>query len=239
MNIILFFIVIFLSNIIQGITGFAGTILAMPFAIMLVGYNVGKPVLNLLGLFAGLYVLKSNYKSVNVKELIKIVVVMSLGIFGGIYLKALLVDHQQVLYIALGLFIMYISVKGLFFKSKERKTLNPVMTNAMLIVAGIIHGIFVSGGPLVISYLTTKINDKTAFRATISTVWVFLNTILFVDDIISGYWTQELVILQIIGMPILFLGMHIGSILYKKMNQETFMKLSYILLFIAALTLIF
>ena len=31
MNYLLFYIVILLSNIIQGITGFAGTILAMPF----------------------------------------------------------------------------------------------------------------------------------------------------------------------------------------------------------------
>ena len=32
MSEILFYIVIFLANIIQGITGFAGTILAMPFS---------------------------------------------------------------------------------------------------------------------------------------------------------------------------------------------------------------
>ena len=37
---LLFFVTIFLANIIQGITGFAGTILAMPFGIMLMGYDV-------------------------------------------------------------------------------------------------------------------------------------------------------------------------------------------------------
>ena len=38
MNYILFLLVILLTNIIQGITGFAGTILAMPPGLMLVGY---------------------------------------------------------------------------------------------------------------------------------------------------------------------------------------------------------
>ena len=33
----LFFVVIFFANIIQAITGFAGTTLAMPFSIILVG----------------------------------------------------------------------------------------------------------------------------------------------------------------------------------------------------------
>lgn len=37
MNYILFLLVILLTNIIQGITGFAGTILAMPPGLMLVG----------------------------------------------------------------------------------------------------------------------------------------------------------------------------------------------------------
>lgn len=49
MNYILFLLVILLTNIIQGITGFAGTILAMPPGLMLVGYPVAKPVLNVLG----------------------------------------------------------------------------------------------------------------------------------------------------------------------------------------------
>ena len=48
MNYIAFYIVIFLTNVIQGITGFAGTILAMPPGLMLVGYDVEIPILNLL-----------------------------------------------------------------------------------------------------------------------------------------------------------------------------------------------
>lgn len=51
----LFFLIIFLTNIIQGITGFAGTILAMPPSLMLVGYNTAKPILNVLGLLSGVY----------------------------------------------------------------------------------------------------------------------------------------------------------------------------------------
>lgn len=58
---VLFYVIIFLANIIQGITGFAGTILAMPFSIHLVGYAVAKPVLNVLGIIAGIYVVAGGY----------------------------------------------------------------------------------------------------------------------------------------------------------------------------------
>ena len=38
----LYYLVVLGSNIIQGITGFAGTILAMPFAVMLIGIDKSK-----------------------------------------------------------------------------------------------------------------------------------------------------------------------------------------------------
>ena len=76
---ILFLLVVFLTNIIQGITGFAGTMLAMPPSVMLVGFDTAKPILNALGLLSGIYIVAANRKSVNKKEFLKIVAVMSLG----------------------------------------------------------------------------------------------------------------------------------------------------------------
>lgn len=235
----LFFVVILLSHIIHGITGFAGTLLAMPFAIELVGIDVARPVLNVLAIFSGFYVLVNNYKYVNHKELRKIVLIMLVGIFSGIYIKFLFVGNERVLMIFLGIFIIYLSIKGLFIKKKEYKETSAIKSNALLVFAGIVHGIFVAGGPILIGYLSEKIKDKTVFRATISTVWIFLNTVILADDIRMGLWDGELLKILAIGTPILFGGMFIGTKLYHKMNQETFMKITYILLFIAGVITIF
>ena len=101
-----FFLVILLSNIIQGITGFAGTILAMPPSLMLVGYNTAKPVLNVLGLLSGIYVFAGHRKHVCWGELKKIVAVMAVGIVGGIFLKGFFVGRERMLYALLGLFVV-------------------------------------------------------------------------------------------------------------------------------------
>lgn len=238
-NIILFLIIIFLANIIQGITGFAGTVLAMPFGIRLVGYEVAKPILNILGIFSGIYVFAGNRKSINRKELVKIVAIMALGIFSGIYIKALFVGKEQILYRLLGLFIIMLALHGLYktFREQEEKKVSRLGV-LLLPIAGIVHGIFVSGGPLLISYLTTRIKDKTSFRATISTVWIFLNTLIMVDDIRSGYWTKDLVETQLWSIPFLFAGMFIGSYLVKRMSQKKFMKITYVLLVISGVSLL-
>ena len=81
---ILFLLVVFLTNVIQGITGFAGTMLAMPPSVMLVGFETAKPILNALGLLSGVYIVLQKRKSVNKKEFLKIIAVMSVGIIGGL-----------------------------------------------------------------------------------------------------------------------------------------------------------
>ena len=241
---ILFFIIIFLANIIHGITGFAGTVLAMPFSIRLVGYEVAKPILNVLGILSGLYVFAGNRKQVEWKEVCKIVGIMTVGILGGIFIKGLFAGKQAILYKLLGLFVIALAVLGLVkvFEGEKTKTENEQRFSRwnyiLLPLAGIVHGIFVSGGPLLISYLTTRIKDKDRFRATISTVWIFLNTVILLDDIRSGYWTKELLEVQMISVPFLFAGMFIGGCLVKRMSQKKFMKITYVLLIISGLSLL-
>ena len=257
-----FFLVILLSNIIQGITGFAGTILAMPPSLMLVGYDTAKPVLNVLGLLSGIYVFAGHRKHVCWGELKKIVAVMAAGIVGGIFLKGFFAGRERVLYALLGLFVVCLSLQGLHKlwrdwlgtqedaaagaktadakAAAEGKAAGPDKAGLYLLLglAGIVHGIFVSGGPLLIGYLTKRIQDKVSFRATISTVWVVLNTIILLDDIRSGLWNPELVKIQVASIPFLLAGMAVGSRLYAKMSQRLFMLSTYVLLFVSGISLL-
>ena len=248
-NYIVFFLVILLANIIQGITGFAGTILAMPPSLMLVGYSVAKPVLNVLGLLSGIYVFVGHREHVSWKEVKKIVAVMAVSILLGILIKGLLEGKEQLLYKLLGIFVILLSIQGGLSLRRKGADENAESRSAaqaadspfsyvILVLAGIVHGIFVSGGPLLISYLTKKIKDKVSFRATISTVWIFLNTLIMLDDIRAGFWTGGLLITQLISLPFLFAGMYIGSRLYVRMSQRFFMILTYILLFISGISLL-
>ena len=64
----IFLIVLFIANIIQAITGFAGTVLAMPASMFLLGIDDAKVVLNVMALISGLLIAISSYKSINKKE---------------------------------------------------------------------------------------------------------------------------------------------------------------------------
>lgn len=241
MKYIIFLIIILLSNIIQGITGFAGTILAMPPSLLLIGYNTAKPILNILGLLSGIYVFISNWKYVKWEELKRIVLTMIVGIIVGISLKGYLSNQERLLYKALGIFVILIAVKGLYISKnsiKEEGKGNNIFSYGLLISAGIVHGMFVCGGPLLISYLSKRIKDKISFRVTISTVWIILNTIILFDDFRLNLINRNTVVLLVISIPFLFMGMFLGTKLYKKMSESLFMKITYSLLIISGISLL-
>ena len=237
----LFYLVILISNIIQGITGFAGTILAMPASLKLVGIGVAVPVLNLLGLLSGIYVFVGNRKSVNLKVLKKVIPVMGVSVIVGLFIKGLLSSNVELLYYILGTVVVLIALRGLICRGQKGKEHSPSeqLLDLLLLLAGIVHGMYVCGGPLLIAYMTRKLPDKSSFRATISTVWIFLNGIIFISHILNGSFTPNVIRSAFISVPFLLAGMFAGSLLYKKMSQSFFVKLTYVLLLISGLSLFF
>ena len=242
---ILFYIVILLSNLIQGITGFAGTILAMPFCIILKGFEVAKPVLNVLGILAPLFVLIFNFKKVQWKEFFIIIAFMIPSMIAGIFLGKLFAGKAGLMYKILGIFVIVLAIIRtikLFTNYEENQNLPTALKVskdlAYLISSGLIHGMFVCGGPLLVGYLSGKLKDKDEFRATISTVWILLNSMIFVVDLQQGLWVGETVRIGLISIPFMFVGVAIGGILCKRMSQKAFLILTYILFVISGISLL-
>lgn len=241
MEYVLFYLTILLTHIIQGITGFAGTLLAMPVSLRLVGVDVAVPVLNGLGIASGLYIFLGNRKHVEWKEVGKVLAVMIPFMLGGVFLRNLLKGNTRILFLVLGIIVLLLAVKGIYdlFFVKQERPLPKAVCYGALVLAGVVHGMFVCGGPLLIIYIADRLPRKEVFRATLSTIWMFLDGILLVTQLISGDWSLPLLKTQLIALPVLILAMIIGSLLYKKMSQRLFMIITYILLLISGISLFF
>lgn len=245
---ILFFLVVFFANVIQCITGFAGTVLAMPFSLMLVGYGVAKPCLNVLGVVASIGVVATNYKSINVKELLKIVAVMLVGMLGGFYINHSLSLDEHILYKILGIVVLCFMLLGCYTtfvkdKKKASETRNgisfmTIISYIILVVAGLVHGMFVCGGPLLIVYASERLKDKNEFRSTLSAVWIVLNSIMMFSDIKAGIFDKNLVIITLVCIAVLFFALMLGNYIAKKLDNKVFMIITYVLMGISGLSLI-
>lgn len=241
---LVFCLIILLSNIIQGITGFAGTMLAMPFICMLTDIDTAKQVLNFLGLVASLIIVTKNYRFIKWHEVARMLIFMVLGLVIGIGAYSYL--PRAKLKIIFSVFILIVGIQGLlniFVKNTNKEALSEgtkekVKSIILLICAGIVHGLFVSGGSLLVAYAAKRIPQKQSFRATISVIWIVLNSILFSQGLVG--WAISINILNLMGIALLpmFAGIFIGEILAKKLSQHHFIILSYVLLIVSGVSLL-
>ena len=243
---ILFIIVVFVANIIQSITGFAGTVLAMPFSIMLVGYGTAKPILNVLGIVLSLGVIGLNHKSLNKKEFFKIIAIMLAGMVAGYFITTQFDLKAGLLYKLLGAIVLLFMGIGVFnsysekYRSKKKETNEKTsfLAYLVLVVAGVVHGMFVCGGPLLVVYASEKIKGRDEFRVTVSAVWAVLNSIILFSDVKAGLFNHKTVILLAVCIVLLFGALWLGNILFRHINKKWFMIITYVLMGISGISLL-
>lgn len=241
-----FFTVVLVTNIIQCITGFAGTVLAMPFSIMLVGFDVARPILNVLGIVASVIIVAQKRQFVNKKELLKITCIMLAGMVPGFLIINHFSVNSGVLYKTLGIIVIGFTALGIIRSrrqgknndKKQNRLFIDIVMYGLLLISGIVHGMFVCGGPLLVVYANDKLKDSDEFRSTVSAVWIVLNSINMFTDIGAGRFNGNTVILLLISTAVLFLAMLIGNLIYKHMNKKAFMVLTYTLMAISGVSLL-
>lgn len=240
-----FYLVVFATNVIQCITGFAGTVLAMPFSIMLEGFNVAKPILNVLGIVASVIIVVQKRTFVDKKELGKIAGIMLAGMVPGV----LIVDRFAVsagpLYKLLGVTVIAFTVLGIVRDYRQsrgavprRGRLHSAVLYGLLLLAGVVHGMFVCGGPLLVVYANEKLKDSDSFRATVSAVWILLNTINLLTEMGEGQISHHTVLLLLPSTAVLLIAMLVGNLIYKRMNKKAFMALTYTLMAVSGASLL-
>lgn len=108
----------------------------------------------------------------------------------------------------------------------------------LLLLAGVIHELFVSG-TLVVMYASARLKQKEQFRATLCPIWVILNAFLFFDDVVQQHFTTENSILLGISFVMVVLSYLIGHWIYKKVSFPLFLKITYSLLIVSGVCMLF
>ena len=64
----------------------------------------------------------------------------------------------------------------------------------MILAAGVIHGMFVSGGALLVIYASSALKKKEEFRATMAMLWVTIGCYITGNQIQSGYFNSQVIL---------------------------------------------
>ncbi|QKK04082.1 MAG: sulfite exporter TauE/SafE family protein [Pseudomonadota bacterium] len=103
------------------------------------------------------------------------------------------------------------------------------LSRALTFAAGITHGLFASGGPLLVYALAGTRLDKGGLRATLVTVWFSLNAGLTVAFLVDGTLVPALPKVAAY-LPVLGTGYLLGEFLHHRLDERRFRQLVYVML---------
>ena len=238
-SILLSGLVIFITHTLEAVTGFGCAVLAMPFVTALLGIRMGVMVITVLAWILALYFAVVKFRDIDWKQYGIITAFMLVGLPIGMYLFRK-IDSSS-LKMVLAIFILAVSAYQLYRLGTNKATKAPLQARAalpyylLLVAGGIIHGIFSSGGPLVVLYASRQLQDKGKFRATLCLLWVTLNTIIIATYLIEGSFTSPIAKTTALLVPFVLAGIVAGEKIHDKVNERTFSLIVFGMLFLTAI----
>ncbi len=122
--------------------------------------------------------------------------------------------------------------------SKPRPPISPAATWVALLSAGVVHGVYATGGPLLVYAIGRRDLSKYAFRSTVTCVWLALNSALTVQYAAAGRFTAQTGIAVGCLALAIPLGIFVGERLHDRVDERRFKQMVFGMLVAAAVVLL-
>ena len=234
-------LIVFASFLVEAATGFGSMVIALTLGALF------HPVNQLLGWLVPVNMVLSTYLVVRGMRFVKwdfllkrMLPLMTIGLIVGT-LAATGAAQTTWLKPAFGLFVLAVAAWQLRSALKPTEPIAPLPAPARIAAlfgAGIIHGIFATGGPLAVFVSARELPDKAAFRATLSMLWLVLNALVMPRLVIDGDVTVETLETSALMLIPLGLGIGAGEFIHHRLDESRFRIIVAVMLMIAGAVLV-
>ena len=221
---------IFIAFTLEAITGFGSIVIALALGAQLVPIEQLVPILSTLSVVMSATMVWRHHTHIDRALLLRTVLPgMVLGTALGYAAKPLL---------DAGLMRQLFGVLIVWFASRElwrlRHTHAPAprpqwLSQTLVVLAGITHGLFASGGPLLVYAASGMAINKARFRATLVSVWLTLNTGLTLAFWLDGRLLPALP-KAAAYLPVIAAGFALGDWLHHRVSEARFRLAIYAML---------
>lgn len=229
---------IMLAWTIEAMSGFGSIVIALSLGALLLPIEAMLPVLVTLNVLTSGWLMWQHRAHVDRRLLLRTILPGMLpATLLGIYLRDVL--PGPALKVAFALLILWFALKELWAMRRQKAAAaHPVgQTQLLVAAAGITHGLFASGGPLLVYALAGRQLGKAAFRATLISLWLILNGVLCAIFLLQGRIAAHLP--EVAGyLPVVALSVWLGNHLHHRIDEARFRVLVFRLLALVGLALL-
>ncbi|ART78438.1 hypothetical protein B4U37_21340 [Sutcliffiella horikoshii] len=225
MEITAFILIILIASVLQTSTGFGFSILATPFLLLLFEPSEAIQINLILSLIISMALIMKIRKDIDFGILGRFVAGSVMGLPIGMTIF-LLIDIDR-LKLAVSLIILVLTVMlVLKFRIKQNKKRD-------LLVGGL-SGLFTTSigmpGPPLLLYFSGTNTEKEKLRGTTLAFFLFIYFVSLVIQMIFVGTNKTIWVSSLWGLPLVFVGLYVGQLLFKWINQRIFRIFTYIIL---------
>ena len=239
-NLVWLVAIVLISYTTQAMSGFGSTILALTLGVHFYSMVELLPVLVALDLLVNLYIVARHHNHIHRRLLArKIMPAMAIGIAAGLLVFQYL--HGAVLENLFGILVACLSIRELYrllSRIGGHSPMTDFQSALYMTAAGFIHGIYASGGPLLIYAVGKQNIAKSIFRSTLGTVWLILSIVLTGFYLFTGKLTAASLKLVLILLPVITVGIFLGEWLHHRIDEFRFKIFVFTVLLFAGLSII-
>lgn len=229
---------ILLAYTLEAITGFGSIVIALSLGALVLPIDQLLPVLVPLNICMTGYLVRRHWHRVDRRLLLGHILP---AMVCGTALGYALLPHldTQALKAAFGAMVLCFAARELWrMRHAGALPQRPRwLTRLLTFGAGISHGLFASGGPLLVYGLAGTHLDKARLRATLMTVWLTLNGLLTLAFLVDGRLQPALPQVAAYA-PLLLVGVWLGERLHRRFDERHFRVAIHVLLLITGLLLL-
>jgi len=227
-------IVALLAFTTEGAIGFGGTVLAASIGAQFVRLEVLLPAFVPLNILMSSWLLGRGVKVVAWRMLL-VEVAPAVGVGAAIGLLLFHLPAKTLLALVFGCFV--IGLAALQLSRPADKPLARPLQLGFLGLGGVAHGLFGTGGPMIVYVVRRRLQDKLAFRSTLAVLWLVLNFALLANYATSHLYTRATGEIGAVIALALVPGLYLGNKLHHKLEAEKFERVVWLVLLLAGLAL--
>lgn len=230
-NIVFITLVGFCAAIIQTTGGFGFGSLFVPLVSLIIAYRYATFISIITCIFLQLTIIIKYFKKIQWDLIILPAIISFFTSYLGIRLMVHFSSNSMAVF--LGLFLWILAIYLIFFAPKIRLQKSPIAEIIVGAISGFTGGMFAVGGPPMVAYYDSVIDDPITYQATIQTFFFLTSLAMVTEDLMCIHLNSRISILANFGIAGCLIGTFVGTKILQKISMKTVRKIAYIVMLIA------
>ena len=229
--------VLLVAYFVRGISGFGSGLLAVPLLALRFPLPQVVPFMLIADFSASALIGGIHFRQVERSEIVRLLPATLIGVTLGTILLVSL--PPALLLTVLAGFILVFALRSLLVRSDSFTPVSPRWAWPAALTGGAVSGLFGTGGPPYVIYLSHRLRDKSQLRATLSGLFFLEGLIRIVSFLVAGLLLDVGVWLRALcALPVVVAALYAGSHIHTRLSDTQMLRIVSLLLLVSAVSLL-